>query len=76
MTHLFQEKDISFDIQKHDYVQIVGKDEYKGYFGVVTGIYNNPNLLEPLYLIELQANGKVIQRPKWKLKSQVEMQSL
>lgn len=68
MSHLFQQ-DLSFNIEKHDYVQVIGKDEYKGYVGIVTGIYTNPTLLEPLYIIELQANGKIVQRPKGNLKA-------
>ena len=59
---------LSYTIQQYDHVKIIGKDEYKGYIGSVTGIYNNPTLSEPLYIIELQATGNIIQRPKTQLK--------
>jgi hypothetical protein len=64
---LFQ-NDLSHKIEQYDHVKIIGKDEYKGYIGCVTGIYNNPTLSEPLYIIELQATGTIIQRPKDRLK--------
>jgi hypothetical protein len=67
-NHLFQQTDISHNIEQYDHVQIIGKDEYKGYIGCVTGIYNNPTLSEPLYIVELQATGNIIQRPKNRLK--------
>ena len=59
---------LSHNIEQYDHVKIIGKDEFKGYIGSVTGIYNNPTLVEPLYIIELQATGNIIQRPKGKLK--------
>ena len=68
MSHLFQINDISTRIDQYDHVKIIGKDEYKGYIGCVTGIYNNPTLIEPLYIVELHATGNIIQRPKHKLK--------
>lgn len=67
MSSLF-EKDFCTQIEKNDYVKIIGKDQFKGYIGIVTGLYKNPTLDEPLYLVELQATGKIIQRPKIKLK--------
>ena len=65
---LFQKNDISHTIEQYDQVQVIGKDEYKGYIGCVTGVYNNPTLSEPLYIVEIQATGTIIQRPKNKLK--------
>jgi len=62
------QNNLSHTIEQYDHVKIIGKDEYKGYIGSVTGIYNNPTLSEPLYIIELQATGNIIQRPKSKLK--------
>lgn len=73
--HLFHSEDISANIDTYDYVKIVGKDEYKGYIGCVTGIYNNPTLKEPLYIIELHATGNIIQRPKSKLKTVYHLQN-
>ena len=72
--HLFRQDELSYQIEKYDHVKIVGKDEYKGYIGHVTGIYKNPTLEEPLYIIELQATGSIIQRPKIKLKPIFKMQ--
>ena len=73
--HLFLNEDISYHIEQYDYVKIIGKDEYKGYVGCVTGVYNNPTLAEPLYIIELQATGTIIQRPKLKLKPVYNLQT-
>lgn len=67
MSSLF-EQDFCAQIEKNDYIKIIGKDQFKGYIGIVTGMYKNPTLDEPLYLVELQATGKIIQRPKIKLK--------
>jgi hypothetical protein len=67
-NNLFGHDNLSHTIEQYDNVKIIGKDEYKGYIGSVTGIYNNPTLSEPLYIIELQATGSIIQRPAGKLK--------
>lgn len=55
------------DIKKGDKVRIVGKDTYKGHIGHVERLYTTQHN-EMMFVVELQSNGDMIDRPKSSIK--------
>jgi hypothetical protein len=67
MDNLFSAE--SFDaINKGDHIMIVGKDELKGLIGIIVAINSHASLPECIFSVELEANGRIIQRKKGNLK--------
>lgn len=59
----------AFDnISLNDDVIIVGPDDCKGLIGIVVAIKNSEISANSVFTVELQANGKKIQRPVEHLK--------
>lgn len=54
--------------KKGDCVRIIGKDEYKGYIGVVKNVQKKNDIL--FYSIELQADGRIIKRLETNIKKE------
>lgn len=56
----FRKQAINEKIVKGDSVKIIGKDDYKGWTGVVINVEERSG--DSVYTVELQANSKRIER--------------
>jgi hypothetical protein len=61
-------KQLNQNIDKGDTVQIVGKDEFKGYYGTVTKVKQISG--ECIFTVELEANGSCVERFQDSLKKE------
>jgi hypothetical protein len=55
------------EINNGDQVRVIGKDSYKGHFGIVEGIYTSTQN-EQIFKIQLQTTGETIDRRRSNLK--------
>jgi len=62
MANLFSSSAFDNDISLNDRIVIVGKDELKGLIGIVVKIKHTQGMPEPIYTVELEANGKKVRR--------------
>lgn len=69
----FRAQAINEKIVKGDTVKVIGRDEYKGWVGIVITIEEMSG--DPIYVVELQANSKKIERYGESLRKEFEIKN-